>query len=413
LKAERDFYRFPDGFLWGSCVSDYQTFGGSECDLPCRWGARHFDHYPEDFELISSSLHHNAFRTAIEWARIEPKEDKIDKDAISFYHNYFESLRKTGMKTFVSLHDFSNPMWVQEQGGWLSKKTVDKFSKFIELVAREFGSYIDYCFIINDPAVVALNSYFAGTSPDRGLPPYHNDFAEAFTCLTNFTTAIVEGSEILHKNTKAKVGLSNYYGAFAPLDSKNRRQQDSAEFASQVLTYQVPDATKNKVDFVGIRYYVKVVMVEDNKAVGTEIHPKGIRESTKDYYKRYHLPTVIIENGFPTRDDDEKTKFILEHLKELYNAINIDKVNVIGYNWWCTVHSIEWGYGFKPFFALIDVEGEEKDIGGYEDLVGSLKRRITKTGERYGTVCRENGFSQSDYEKYHSMSKPFKPWQEY
>jgi len=413
LSVDSGFYHFPDGFLWGSAITDYEVFGGAESDLPIRWTSRHVDHYAEDFDLIRNKLHHSAFRTAIEWARIEPKEGRINKDAICFYHKYFDSLKKTGMTTFVALQDSTNPMWVQEQGGWLSRKTVDRFSRYVELVCREFGSYIDYCLVVNDPAGSALKSYFVGASPDRGLPPYHHDFAEAMICLGNFTDAILEGSEELHSDTKAKVGSGNYYGVFVPLDPKNKRHQDSVYLARQALIYQVPDAIKRKVDFMGIEYYSRLVMAEDNKVARTEVYPQGIRESAKDFYKRYRLPLAIVDSGFPTRDDDEKTKFLLEHLKELHNAINEDKVDVVGYNWWCTLHSYSWGYGFKPFFALIDVEGEEKDVGGYEDLVGSLKRKITKAGEYYGSICRNNGFSQKDYETYHAMNKPLKQWIEF
>lgn len=407
------FSHFPEGFLWGSCVCDYQAFGGVECDLPLRWTARHIDHYAEDFELVSKKLNHNAFRTSIEWARIEPKKGKIDKDAISFYHKYFTALRKTGLKTFVTLHHFSNPKWIYEDGGWLSKNVVKKFSEYVELVSKEFGKYIDYCVVINEPGVFALNAYLTEASPDKGMPPSHNDLGEALNCIRNMTDAIIEGCDILHKNSKAKVGFTNYCAIFVPLDPKNKSHQSSVDLANQVMNYQVPDSTKKKVDYMGIDYYSKFYMAENNKTARAEVYPPGTRQLAKDYYKRYGLPVAMVESGYPTRDDDEKIKFMLEHIKELYDAINEDKVNVIGYNWWCTVHSYEWNLDFKPFFALIDVEGEEKDVGGYVDLVGSLRRRVTKAGEFYGAICKNNGFSAKDYDKYHALVKPFKQWQQF
>nr|MDO8134131.1 family 1 glycosylhydrolase [Candidatus Njordarchaeum guaymaensis] len=413
MSRNDDFYLFPTGFLWGSCVCDYQAFGGAECDLPVRWTARHIDHYAEDFELISKKLHHNAFRTSIEWARIEPKEGKINWDAINFYDKYFLSLRETGVKTFVTLHHFTNPRWIYEYGGWLSRKVVKKFSQYLELVSKELGDYIDYCVVINEPGGFALNAYLTESSPDKGMPPAHNDIGEMLTCLGNLTDAILEGCDTLHKNSKAKVGFSNYCAIFVPLDPRNKSHQQSVDLANQVLNYQVPDATKKKVDYMGIDFYWKFFLRENNKTARTEVYPQGTRELARDFYKRYRLPVAMIESGFPTRDDDEKIKFMVENLKELHDAINEDKVNVIGYNWWCAVHSYEWFYGFKPFFALIDVEGEEKDVGGYEDLVGSLKRRITKAGEYYGSICKNNGFQASDYRKYHAMKKPFKEWQKF
>lgn len=399
-------YLFPKGFLWGSGICDYQTFGGVECDLPVRWTARHIHHYQEDFNLVSKNLHQNAFRTSIEWARIEPKEGEINKDAFAFYHKYFTALRKTGVKIYVTLHHFTNPKWIHEQGGWLSKKIVKKFSEYVDLVAKELGQYIDYCLVVNEPCATALNAYLTESSPWR-MPPRHNDMGEALTCIRNLTEAILEGCDILHKNTKAKVGFANYCGVFAPLDPKNKSHQQSADLAKQIMNYQVPDATKKKVDYMGIDYYFRVYLKENNKSAKSEVYPQGIREMANDFHKRYGLPVVIVENGYPTRDDDLKIKFMLETLKELHDAINADKANVFGYNWWCTVHSYEWGQDFKPFFALIDVEGEERDVGGYKDLVGTLKRKVTRAGEYYGSVCMNNGFPTKDYQKYHSMKIPF------
>jgi beta-glucosidase len=399
-------YLFPKGFLWGSCICDYQAIGGAECDLPVRWTARHIDHYLEDFELITKKLHQNAFRTSIEWARIEPKEGKINKDALDYYYKYFSALRKTGVKTFVTLHHFTNPKWIHEKDGWLSKTIVKRFSEYVELVAKELGQYIDYCVVVNEPCVVALNAYLAEASA-FSMPPSHNDMGEALTCIRNLTDAILEGSDILHKNTKAKVGFSNACGIFAPLDAKNKAHQQSADLAKQIMNYQIPDTTKNKLDYMGIDYYAKIYLKENNRSIKSEVYPQGIHELTNDYQKRYGLPVVIIENGYPTRDDDEKIKFMLETLKELHDAITLDKTNIIGYNWWCTINSYEWGYGFQPFFALIDVEGEEKDVGGYKDLVGTLKRTVTRAGQFYGSICLNNGFSTKDYQKYHSMKNLF------
>nr|MDO8100836.1 family 1 glycosylhydrolase [Candidatus Njordarchaeota archaeon] len=405
------FYRFPSGFLWGSCVCDYQAFGGAECDLPLRWTAKHVDHYVEDFELISKKMHHNAFRTSIEWARLEPKEGKINEEAIKFYHAYFKALKKTGVKTFVTLHHFTNPKWIHEQGGWLSKKILKKFSEYVELVSKEFGGYIDYCVVINEPDVYAWYCY--QTSPDKGMPPHHNDLSEALNCIRSQADAINEACDILHKNTKAKVGFTDYCSIFAPDDPKNKAHQQSADLANQIMNYQVPDATKKKVDYMGIDYYSKFVMQENNRIARTEVYPAGLRELARTFYKRYGLPVAIVESGFPTRDNDEKIKFMLEHLKELHDAISEDKVNVIGYNWWCAIHSYEWEMNFKPFFALIDVEGEENDVGGYIDLIGSLRRKLTKAGEFYGTICANNGFSAKNYDKYHALVKPFRQWQEF
>jgi len=116
--------------LWSSCLSDYQHFGGSRCDLPLRWTAKHSTLYRKDFELVTK-LKLRAFRTGVEWARIEPKEGVIDKEAVEFYHTYFSVLRQKGVKTFVTLHHFTNPSWTHDHGGWLSEKIVEKFVEYV------------------------------------------------------------------------------------------------------------------------------------------------------------------------------------------------------------------------------------------------------------------------------------------
>ncbi|MGQ9722232.1 MAG: family 1 glycosylhydrolase [Candidatus Jordarchaeum sp.] len=409
--SKDDLYYFPKGFLWGSCICDYQAFGGAECDLPLRWTARHIEHYKEDFQLVLK-MYHNAWRTSIEWARIEPKEGQINKDALKFYHEYFSELRKIGVKTWVTFHHFTNPRWIHDHQGWLSQHVVKKFVEYVELGIKEFGDYIDYAVVINEPQIYALNAYLGALSPDSAFQPFHNDMGEALTCISNMTQAINESFDVIHASSKnTKVGISNYCGVYVPLDPKNEAHKASADLANQVLNYQVLDGIKDKMDYCGIDYYFKFFMKEDNNVADQIVYPEGLRIIPADLYKRYRKPVAIIENGFPTRDHDEKIKFMLEHLKAYYDAIKLDKVEAIGYNWWCTLHSYEWGYDYKPFFTLIDVEGEEKDVGGYIDLVGSLKRKITPAGEFYGKICKNNGFLSKDYEKYHKMKKPFKNWQ--
>ncbi|MGQ9623960.1 MAG: hypothetical protein ACUVT9_01160, partial [Candidatus Bathycorpusculaceae bacterium] len=61
MKA-KDFFSFPKDFLWGACLSDYQHFGGTKCDFPLTWAAKHIIFYQEDFKLLTK-MKLNAFRT--------------------------------------------------------------------------------------------------------------------------------------------------------------------------------------------------------------------------------------------------------------------------------------------------------------------------------------------------------------
>jgi len=380
---------FPKNFLWGACLCDYQHFGGSICDFPLIWTAKHFTLYREDFELLRK-LKLNAFRTGIEWARIEPKEGVVDRGAVKFYHDYFRALRKIGVKTFVTLHHFTNPTWVHDHGGWLSEKIVEKFVKYVDFVSSEFGEYIDYYVVINEPAIYALSSY-----GQAEFPPHHSDMNEVLSCIHNLIEALANCYKVIHENDeKASVGFSHFIPIIVPEDPSDLDNVEMCKMAEDTMLYLVPDSLKDKMDYMGVDYYVNIYLTKEASVVKSEINPEGLRRYLKELYERYQKPIAIIENGFPTRDEEMKIKFMLDHLKQVHDAVNEDKVDVFAYHWWSFLHGYEWGLGYTPFFALIDV-----------DIDKTCKRTVTKTAEVYKQICQQNGFSKKLYETYHKLSK--------
>ena len=385
------FLSFPKNFLWSACLSDYQHFGGSKCDLPLIWTAKHSTLYRKDFELIAK-LKLKAFRTGIEWARIEPKKGVIDKEAVKFYHDYFSALRQKDVKTFVTLHHFTNPAWVHDHGGWLSEKTVEKFVEYVDFVSSEFGDYIDYYVVINEPAVYAYNSYMTG---EAGFPPRHRNMNEVLSCINNLIEALTACYKVIHKNDKnASVGFSNFLSIFVPENPSDPDNVQMCETANSTIVYLIPDALKDKMDFMGVDYYLNVYLSKKGAVTKSEIHPEGLRRYLKDFHEKYQKPMAIIENGFPTRDEEMKIKYMLDHLKQAHEAIKEDGVNVFAYNWWSFLHGYEWGLEYDPLFALIDV-----------DIDKTLKRTVTKTAEVYAQICKQNGFSLKLYETYHKLPR--------
>lgn len=196
---------FPQGFLFAAGISDYQHFGGSPCDLPAIPAARHSEHYREDFQILKESGL-NAFRTGIEWARIEPEEGRIDEGAVEFYRNYLSRLRETGVKTIVTLHHFTNPRCIDRKGGWLSEETVGRFLDYVDFVSREFDEFIDYYVTMNEPVLYAQWAYLAD---EKGLPPFHRSRREAAHCLRNMNETVKRSYEVIHgRSRKAKVGVA-------------------------------------------------------------------------------------------------------------------------------------------------------------------------------------------------------------
>ena len=61
------------------------------------------------------SLNQEAHRTGIEWSRIVPEENVVNEDEIEHYHKVFESLRKSKLEAFVTLHHFTIPVWFEKK----------------------------------------------------------------------------------------------------------------------------------------------------------------------------------------------------------------------------------------------------------------------------------------------------------
>jgi beta-galactosidase len=148
---------FPDGFLWGTAVSGFQTEAGASAagsdpntdwwvwvhdqanidagrvsgDLP-EDGPGSYDLFETDLAL-AHKLKTNAFRTGIEWSRIFPSstrtvdasggitEDVLrrldalaNQDAVAHYRQVFETARKRHLELLVTLNHFSLPLWIHD-----------------------------------------------------------------------------------------------------------------------------------------------------------------------------------------------------------------------------------------------------------------------------------------------------------
>src|ERR1051325_5332543 len=98
-----------DWYLWTLPVSD----GGLGKSPFVGEATRGYSRMWDDLELVQR-LHVDSYRFSIEWARIEPTRDRIDEDAIAHYRTELMALRAAGIHPVVTLHHFSNPVWVAD-----------------------------------------------------------------------------------------------------------------------------------------------------------------------------------------------------------------------------------------------------------------------------------------------------------
>lgn len=135
----------------------------------------------EDLGLVAE-LGLDSYRFSIEWARIEPVRDQIDEAAIAHYRAQLEAMRAMGIHPVVTLHHFSNPVWVADPrdagcadgpsdtnlcglGSAGGAMIVEEMAEHASLVALRFGDLVDEWGTLNEPVNYVLAAYGTGTFP--------------------------------------------------------------------------------------------------------------------------------------------------------------------------------------------------------------------------------------------------------
>ena len=103
-------FQFPKDFIWGSGYAGHQVEGNNvnsnryRMETEGNWNEKSglacnsYELYKEDVELVSS-LGHQAFRTSVEWSRIEPTEGTFDEKAADHYVKFFAALKEKETET--------------------------------------------------------------------------------------------------------------------------------------------------------------------------------------------------------------------------------------------------------------------------------------------------------------------------
>jgi beta-glucosidase len=131
---------FPPDFLWGTATSAYQVEGGNDNSDWWTWEAA--GHIKEDHRSTiccdwwanaerdladAAEMGNNAHRLSLEWSRIEPEPSVFDDEALGRYRAILQHCHTLGLEPMVTLHHFSNPLWLVEKGDFNSEIVVDYF----------------------------------------------------------------------------------------------------------------------------------------------------------------------------------------------------------------------------------------------------------------------------------------------
>jgi beta-glucosidase len=136
----------------------------------------------DDVKLLSA-MHLDSYRFSIEWARVEPQKGMIDEAALQHYSDLLDALRAAGIRPNVTIHHFSNPVWVDDPAdpGCTNGPTdqnlcgfdhptggpmvVQAMADHAKLLAQRFGDRVDDWATLNEPVNYLLAGYLAKKNP--------------------------------------------------------------------------------------------------------------------------------------------------------------------------------------------------------------------------------------------------------
>jgi len=344
-------------------------------------GTDHYNRFDEDFRL-AKEMGHNSHRFSIEWARIEPEEGVINKDAIKHYKKVFQSLKKHRLQPFVTLFHFTMPLWFAEKGGFEKLGNIKYFTHYVEIVGKEFREEMEYIMTMNEPEIFAYHSYLIGK-----WPPQQKSYLTYRRVFWNLTKFHIEAFKVLKKiNPHFKVGVAKNNQLFTPEKPANFLDNWFTNYLCQTWNHYFLKKIHNHIDFIGLNYYfyrgVKVrwkflkeyfqhpYHTTKHSDMGWEIFPKGIYYMIKDLARLYKKPILVTENGVADKDDKLRSWYLEETFKWLYRAKK-EGAPLIGYLHWALTDNFEWDSGYVPCFGLIAID--------YKNNFARKPRRSAKT----------------------------------
>ena len=426
-------YHFPPDFRWGAATASHQVegnntnnqwwaweqqpgriAGGHTSGLACDW----WDNAEADFDR-AAAMNLTTLRLSIEWSRVEVAPGRIDTAALDRYREMLRGLRDRGIEPMVTLHHFSDPLWLAEKGGWTNPDVIPYFVRYVDQVMRALGDYATLWCTINEPNVYASEGYILGM-----FPPGAQDLNMAATVLRNMLRAHAAAYRVIHRSQEdAQVGLAHNLRFFDPANPSRPLDRIAAWvhdlwFNQTTLRALAPGklvplgwwlpplgflpafATQGTLDWIGLNYYTRdlvrfdrhseepgmsqLLHSEDAELLDGdygELYPEGLARACRRL-ARLNIPIHITENGIPDGDDDQRPRALLRHLHQLWRVIQ-ENVPVMSYYHWTLVDNFEWSEGWTLPFGLIEVDPhtQERTPRPSADLYGAIARGNALTPE--------------------------------
>lgn len=421
---------FPGDFRWGTATAAYQVEGNNDNSDWWRWEQEEGNILHNHRSALAcnwwqnaeADLDHaaemgiNAHRLSLEWSRIEPAPSTFDAAAIDRYRQILQGMHDRDIEPMVTLHHFSNPLWLVEKGDFNNKIVVDYFRRYVSKVVETLGDLIPKWVTINEPMVYVFMRYIQGLFP----APQKKGWSAGLQAIRNLLRCHAVAYHIIKERyADAPVGVAKNMAVFAARPGGNRLDRWWAGRIAWIFNDLWMQCMNNgrlywplgkekiphlagSFDFTGLNYYTRFyvkfppvgglldeewgpdALVSDGNY--GEVYPAGLFQLIKRLLP-YEKPIYITENGVPDNEDQLRPFFILTHLREVWRAVSFC-YPVMGYYHWSLVDNFEWDRGWTQRFGLIVMDPETQ------------ARHLRPSGRLYSEICHSHSISSHMAEKY-------------
>jgi beta-glucosidase len=436
---------FAPDFLWGCATSSYQIEGaaGAGGRIESIWdrfaatpgkvrdgssGAVACDHYhrwPEDLDL-ARGMGLNAYRFSIAWPRVMRADGTPNPEGLDFYSNLVDGMLARGLQPWATLYHWDLPQYLQEQGGWDNRATVDAYLGFVDAITRRLGGRVKHWITHNEPWCTAIIGNYEGAHAP-GLTDFGTALQVCHHVLLSHGRAVpliranVPGAQVgialsLHPLRPAsasaadRAAMERYDGLryrwfLDPLHGRGYPAATLARFGAAAPRVEPGDmeAIAARTDFLGVNYYFPERIADapghgpldvqvlppaggETTAMGWAVAPDGLTELLQRIEADYHPgPIYITENGScyddavgadGAIDDTGRRHYLMRHLEALARAIAAG-VPVRGYFAWSLIDNFEWAEGYLRRFGLVHVD------------YATQERRLKNSGKWYRSFLRQ------------------------
>ena len=441
--------RFPADFAWGVATSAYQIEGAvaedgrgeSIWDVFCRVPGKvsggqngdvavdHYHLWRNDVALMAE-LGLSAYRFSIAWPRVQPDgKGPANEAGLDFYDRLTDALLAAGITPVPTLFHWDLPQPLEDDGGWLTRDTAQRFAEYAGLAAERLVDRIPLWITVNEPFVVTAFAYGLGIHAPGlelmlgALPTAHHQLLGHGLAVSALRAAGARHVAITNNNSPAWPATDD------PADVAATEAYDTLHnkmFTDPLLLGRYPDLSAFGVgpggldcvldgdlavisaplDALGINYYnpTRLSALPDSPlpfqmqpipgypvtAFGWPVIPAGLTElltTFKDRYGDLLPPIYITENGCSTNDefaadatidDQPRIAYLDGHIRAIHDAM-IAGVDVRGYFTWSLLDNFEWSEGYHQRFGLVHTDFETQrrtpkaSFAWYRDLIAAQR----------------------------------------